>query len=171
MLFQLKGTPEASNAVILRYIARYHFLRDLGVGAMDLGGISPPMIRYLGDEAKRYDAHTLRRFPVAKRSALLACFLVEIHKTILDHIVALHDQLLTKKMREARNAFEQQYRQVRRQSRRGLATLITLGETFLIPSGLQRPLWRPYAASSARTRLAMPLLPARNGNVWRPRRD
>ena len=50
MLFQLKEyPPEASNAVILRYIARYHFLRDLGVGAMDLGGISPPMIRYLGD--------------------------------------------------------------------------------------------------------------------------
>ena len=40
--------------------------------------------------------------------------LVEIHKTILDHIVALHDQLLTKKIREARNAFEQRYRRLRR---------------------------------------------------------
>jgi hypothetical protein len=91
------------------------------------------MIRYCADQAKRYDVHTLRRFPETKRYGLTACFLVEIHKTILDHIVALHDQLLTKKMREARNAFEKRYRQVRRQSRRGLAKLITTGETLLDP--------------------------------------
>ena len=115
MLFQLKEYPaEASYAVILRYIEHYHFLRELGVGTIDLGGISLPMIRYCADQAKRYDVHTLRRFPETKRYGLTACFLVEIHKTILDHIVALHDQLLTKKMREARNAFEKRYRQLRR---------------------------------------------------------
>ena len=104
LLFQLKEYPaEASYAVILRYIEHYHFLRALGVGTIDLGGISLPMIRYCADQAKRYDVHTLRRFPETKRYGLTACFLVEIHKTILDHIVALHDQLLTKKMREARN--------------------------------------------------------------------
>jgi hypothetical protein len=134
LLFQLKEyPPEASPAVILRYIERYRFLQALGVGAIDLCGISLPMIRYLADLAKRYDVHTFRRIPQAKRYALTACFLVEIHKTILDHIVSLHDQLLTKKMREATNAFEQRYRQLRRQYRRGLATLITTGETLLDP--------------------------------------
>src|SRR2546422_5400913 len=134
MLFQLKEYPaEASYSVILRYIEHYHFLRDFGVGTIDLGGISPPMIRYLADQGKRYDVHTLRRFPEAKRYGLTACFLVEIHKTILDHIVSLHDQLLTKKIREARNVFETRYRQVRRQSRQGLAKLITTGETLLDP--------------------------------------
>jgi len=107
MLFQLKEyPPEASPAVILRSIDRYRFLQALGVEAINLHGISLPMIRYLADLAKRYDAHTFRRVPHAKRYALTACFLVEIHKTILDHIVTLHDQLLTKKMREAKNAFE-----------------------------------------------------------------
>jgi hypothetical protein len=133
--FQLKEyPPEASTAVILRYIARYHFLRDLGVGTIDLSRLSLPMVRYFADLAKRYDVYELRRFAPTKRDALMACFLVEIHKTILDHIVALHDQLLTKKMREAKNAFEEHYRQVRRQSRRGLATLITTGETLLDPA-------------------------------------
>src|SRR5438094_10678540 len=42
-------------------------------------------------------------------------------------------QLLTTKMREARNAFEKRYRQLRRQYRRGLAKLITTGETLLDP--------------------------------------
>jgi hypothetical protein len=106
MLFQLKEyPPEASPAVILRYIERYHFLHDLGVETMDLHSISPPLIRYFADMTKRYDVRALRRFPPAKRYTLTACFLVEVHKTILDHIIALHDQLLTKKMREAKNAF------------------------------------------------------------------
>src|SRR5712691_6599707 len=68
MLFQLKEYPaEASYAVILRYIEHYHFLREFGVGTIDLGGIGLPMIRYLADQAKRYDVHTLRRFSETKR--------------------------------------------------------------------------------------------------------
>jgi hypothetical protein len=56
LLFQLQEYPaEASYAVILRYIEHYHFLRELGVGTIDLGGISLPMIRYCADQAKRYD--------------------------------------------------------------------------------------------------------------------
>ena len=38
------------------------------------------MIRYLAELAKRYDVRALRRFPPAKRYALTACFLVEVHK-------------------------------------------------------------------------------------------
>ena len=134
-LFGLKEyPPEASNAVILRYIERYHFLRDLGVGTIDLSSVSAPMIRYLADLTKRYDVRALRRFAPAKRYALTACFLVEAHKTILDHIVALHDQLLTKKMREAKNAFEKHYRELRRHYRRGLAKLIATGDTLLDPA-------------------------------------
>ncbi|MEE8290573.1 MAG: DUF4158 domain-containing protein, partial [Candidatus Tectomicrobia bacterium] len=133
-LFHLKEyPPEASNAVIVRYIERYHFLRDLGVSGIDLRSLSPAMVRYFADVAKRYDVYELRRFAPTKRYALTACFLVEIHKTILDHIVALHDQLLTKKMREAKNAFETRYRTLRRQYRRGLTKLITTGATLLDP--------------------------------------
>ena len=131
-LFYLKEyPPEASNAVILRYIERYHFLRDLGIGGIDLNGIGVPMVRYLADLTKRYNVRALRRFAPAKRYSLAVCFLVESQKTILDHIVGLHDQLLTKKMREAKNAFETRYRQLRRQYRRGLAKLIETGDMLL----------------------------------------
>src|SRR4030095_1643547 len=125
---------EASSAVILRYIARYQCLRDLGVGAIDLSRLSLPMVRYFADLTKRYDVYELRRFAPTKRLALTACFLVEIHKTILDHIVALHDQLLTKKLREARHAFEERHRQLRRHYKPGLMTLITTGKTLLDPA-------------------------------------
>jgi hypothetical protein len=135
MLFQLKEyPPEASPAVILRYIERYQFLHALGVETIDLSSLSLPLIRYFADLTQRYDVRALRRFPPAKRYTLTACFLVEVHKTILDHIVALHDQLLTKKMREAKNAFEKHYRQVRRQSRRGFLKLIATGNTLHDPA-------------------------------------
>ena len=64
---------------------------------MDLRSVSPPLVRYFAEMTKRYDVRALRRFPPAKRYTLTACFLVEVHKTILDHIVALHDQLLTRR--------------------------------------------------------------------------
>jgi hypothetical protein len=99
------------------------------VDTIDLGGVSSPMMGYLADRAKRHAAHTLRRLPQEQRYALTACFLVEIQKTILDHSMALHDPLLSKKLREAPPAFETRYRQVRRQSKRGLATLIQTGKT------------------------------------------
>ena len=113
--------------MILRSIEHYQFLQDSGVSSLDLQGLSPAMLRYCADLAKRTDARALRRFAPAKRYTLTACFLVESHKTILDHLVALHDQLLTKKMREAHHAFEQRYRQLRRQDRRGLTKLIATG--------------------------------------------
>jgi len=48
----------------------------------------------------------------------------ELHKTILDHIVTLHDQLLSKHMRKAKNTFEKRDHRLHRPYRRGLATLI-----------------------------------------------
>ena len=47
--------------------------------------------------------------------------------------MALHDQLLPKKMREAKHAFETRYRTLCRQYRRGLTKLIATGETLLDP--------------------------------------
>ena len=52
----------------------------------------------------------------------------------LDHLVALHDQLLTKKRREAHHAFAQRYQRLRRQYRRGWLKLIATGNTLLDPA-------------------------------------
>ena len=72
-------------------------------------------------------------FPPAKRYTLTACFLVEVHKTILDHIVALHDQLLTKKMREAKMPLKNATARSAGSIGAGLLKLIATGETLLDP--------------------------------------
>ena len=134
MRWQLKAyPPAASSAVLLRSIDRYQCLHTLGGATIALRGLSPPMVRYWADLATRDDARAVRRLPATKRTARAACCLVEIPKTILDHMVALPAQLLTRKLREARHAFAERHRARRRQYQPGLRTLITTGKTLLDP--------------------------------------
>ena len=44
------------------------------------------------DLARRYDAYDLKRFKDQKRYALVASFLGESRKILLDHLAKMHDQ-------------------------------------------------------------------------------
>jgi hypothetical protein len=125
--------PEATPTAIKAYLDRYHRVWDLGVDQIDLRDIRPGVIEHLAQLTRRYDVHTLRRFPPARRHALLLCFLVEVHKTLLDYLVAMHDQLLTTKWREARHVHEKRLRTLRRRVRPSVATLIATGQSLLHP--------------------------------------
>jgi hypothetical protein len=84
-LFTLKQyPPEANAAAILNHLERWDRLRSLGVGRIDLTGASPVLVQELAQMARRYDADDLKRFAPAKRYALVACFLVETQRTLLD---------------------------------------------------------------------------------------
>ena len=142
-LFRLKQyPPEAKATAIKEYIERYHLVSALGVEHLDLNGISLEIIDSLSALAQRYDVTALKRFPATKRYAMVACFLVDAQKTILDHIVAMHDQLLTAKFRQSNNVFEKRYRQIRRQYKKGLGVLIATGKALLDPD---RPREAPLA--------------------------
>ena len=69
--------------------------------------------------------------PAEKRYALMTCFLFEISKTLLDHIVDMNDKFLTMVERKARNRFEEKYRKLRRQAQRGLTTAVETLESLL----------------------------------------
>jgi hypothetical protein len=55
----------------------------------------------------KYNAQALKRFSAATRHAMLACLLVEAQKSLLDHLVTMHDQFVTGMARRSRNAFEE----------------------------------------------------------------
>jgi len=131
-LFQLKEyPPEASPASILTYVERSFLLPSLGVSQIDLAGFSTPLIDHLSQLARKYDAQTLKRFAADIRHAMLACFLADAQKTILDHVIAMHDQFLTTLFRRSRNSFEQRHRDFRRRAKRGVATLLEAMEILL----------------------------------------
>ena len=125
--------PEATATALKTYIDRYHLVRDLGLAQLDLSDMRPGIIEHLARLTRRYDVRALRRFPAPRRYALVLCFLVEMQKTLLDYVVAMHDQLLTTKCREARHVYEERLRTLRRRVRPGVATLIATGQCLLHP--------------------------------------
>ena len=106
-LFRLKDYPKSANAAVIKGdIVRLRLIEELlGEGA-GLDDLDPMIVRQLGQLGHRYDAGDLRRFAKPKRDALVACYLVESRKTLLDQIVEMNDQFLTGMNRRARNVVE-----------------------------------------------------------------
>ena len=90
------------------------------VGAGDPGAIDAKIIRQLGQLGRRYDAGDLRRFAKPKRDALVACYLIEARKPLLDHLVEMNDQFLTGMNRRARNTVKVNEPGLRRRARVGM---------------------------------------------------
>jgi TnpA family transposase len=133
-LFQFKQyPPEANAAAILAHLDRLKRLRSLGGGQIDLTGIGTVLVQELAQLTRRYDVDDLKRFAPSKRYALVACFLAQTQKTLLDQTVAMNDQYLTTMCRRSRNAFEAQHREFRRRVKKALETLLAATEILVDP--------------------------------------
>jgi hypothetical protein len=132
-LAEFKRSPvEPSAAQLSCLIGRYEELQQLGIVKLDFAALNPAAVLHLSRLAKCYTARALRRIePPEKRYALIACFLFETAKTLLDHIIDMNDKLLTAVERKARNRFEEKYRRLRRNAQRGLSTAVSTLETLL----------------------------------------
>ena len=139
LLFYLKEYPPAAKTKsILDYLKRYHLVRSFVAGNIDLTEINPGLVRHLAFLCKRFDAFSLRRFSSEKRWALLACFLVETEKTLLDHLAEMHDQFMTEMTRHARSAYEKKSREFRRKAKTGMDTLLLAVEDLLAADSKRR---------------------------------
>jgi hypothetical protein len=58
---------------------------------------------------------------------------VEAERSLLDHLVEMHDQYLTTMWRRARHAFEERHRQLRRRAREGVETVLLAIDILLAP--------------------------------------
>lgn len=132
-LAEFKRSPvEPSAAQLSRLIRRYQELQQLGLNELDFRAFNPQTILHLSRLAKCYTAWALRRItPAEKRYALMACFLFETSKTLLDHIVDMNAKCLTTVERKARNRFEDKYRKLRRHAQRGLSMAVETLESLL----------------------------------------
>lgn len=120
-LFRLKDYPKSANAAAINGdIVRLGLIEELlGAGA-ELDDLDPKIVRQLGELGRRYDAGDLRRFAKPKRAALVACYLVEARKTLLDQIIEMNDLFLTAMNRRSRTAVEKRRKSMRRRARDGL---------------------------------------------------
>src|SRR3954465_3424499 len=120
-LFRLKDAPRSATAAAIKGdIVRLCLIEQLLGDGVGFEGVDPKVIRHLGQLGRRYDAGDLRRFAKPKRDALVACYLVEARKTLLDQIVEMNDLFLTGMNRRSRTAVEIRRKNLRRRARDGL---------------------------------------------------
>jgi len=99
--FRFKApAPEAKPEAIGDFVDQLRELETLGVPEIDLG-LGAQLTAYLADLGACYDARDLRRFAPAKRHTLLASYLVERYRWLLDQLVEMHAQYLTAMSRRA----------------------------------------------------------------------
>jgi len=131
-LSRFKEAPPAAKApAIAASLARWDLLNSLLGSGVDLSHVTPQLLQHLAQLGRRYDALALKRFSAEKRYTLVAAFLVETQKTLLDQIIAAHDQYMTGLDRRARLAFDEKHRSLRRRAKIGTDTLIEAVETLL----------------------------------------
>src|SRR5271166_3374643 len=120
-LFRLKDYPKSANAVVIKSdIVRLRLIEELLGAGGELDELDPKIVRQLGELGRRYDAGDLRRFAKPKRVALVACYLVEARKIMLDQIVEMNDLFLTAMNRRSRTTVEKRRKTMRRRARDGL---------------------------------------------------
>ena len=133
-LFRLKDYPKSANAGVIKGdIVRRRLIEQLLETGAGLDDLDPKIIRQLGQLGRNYDAGDLRRFAKPKRDALVACYLVEARKTLLDQIVEMNDLFLTGMNRRSRNSVENQRKGLRRRARDGLHCLLGAIDARLWP--------------------------------------
>ncbi len=131
-LFSLKKyPPEANPKRLAGQIKHYQLLNSMGIDQIDLSQVNTGLVRHVAALVRHYDVWALRRFGPRKRYAMVACFLSEAVKTILDQVAAMHDQYMIKMLRRARNIYEKSYRKTRRRARKDLAVLLNAVECLL----------------------------------------
>lgn len=132
ILLQLKQyPPEPRPDAINAYLDRAETLHSVGAGEIDLSGFRREVVIHFADLVRRYDADRLKRLVPPKRYAMVACFLAEANKSVLDHLVEMHHVFLTGLERRAKRAFENHYRALRQQSRRNLRVVLDALEAVL----------------------------------------
>jgi Domain of unknown function (DUF4158) len=132
LLFRLKeypprGTPQTISA----YLECYHTAARAAWNLTEIRGVSQALIEHLAHATKRHDAWYLNRLPELKRYAMVACFLVEARKTILDHLIDMNDQHLTKLVGECRKIAEERQRKYWTLTREGQDLLVDSVEWML----------------------------------------
>ncbi len=93
--------------------------------------LTPAFLDYFFKQAKRYNATDIKRFADHKRYAMMICFLLETRKTLLDHLVVMHDQYVLEMCRETRNVHEKKHRDVRKRQKRAIDVMLGITDFIL----------------------------------------
>ena len=134
-----KESPEALHGLLDQLTA----LRSLGLTARPaLADIHPATRRLLARWGYRYSVWNLRRFSVAKRCAIVICFLQAARAEITDGIVEMQDKLITAVHNKARKRYEELLQATEEARMRAVEVLEGVG-TLVLDDSI--PVWSKYS--------------------------
>lgn len=131
-LQSLKQPPgQASPTSILRLIEKLEMIQATGVLALDLSWLNNNYQRSMTRYVKRCSATRLRELKSSRRYSVLVCFLWQTHRDTIDHIVDMHDKIVTGVYSRAQTEIDEETRRQRKMLRASLTTLRTIGRVLL----------------------------------------
>ncbi len=132
LFFLLKAyPPSATISSIQSYLERYQTLEGIGMSRLETQFVDPAFIDYLYKLTRRYNARDIKRFKEHKRYAMMACFLLETRKGLLDHLVKMHDQFIMDMLRKAKHIHEIKHREFRKRQKKAIDTVLDTTQLIL----------------------------------------
>lgn len=130
--YKLKEYPPSARISSLKnYLNRYQVLEQTGIDSFEGELIDPSFQHYLFKLTKNYSSKYLNRFKEHKRYAMMVCFLIETRKTLLDHLVKMHDQYISDTCRQSKRIHEKKHRDCRKKQKKAVDIVLDAGETII----------------------------------------
>jgi hypothetical protein len=128
----LKQPPgTASPPAMHRLVKKLERIQTTGVLTVDLTWLNNNYQRALTRYAQRCSADRLRQLQANHRYAVLTCFLRQVYQDTIDHMVDMHDKLMTGIYNRAQTEIDEETKRRRKMLRTSLLTLQTLGQVIL----------------------------------------
>jgi TnpA family transposase len=128
----LKNTPGLPSPGSMQQLTdKTKQIKNTGVLDIDFSWLNNNYQLALYHYAKRSSADRLRALKGSRRYSVLTCFLLQIYKDTIDHIVDMHDKLISRIYKHAQRDIDEKMKKQRKNIRVSLSTLKIMGAIIL----------------------------------------
>ncbi len=128
----LKQPPkQASPKAMMHLIDKLEQIETTGLLSIDLSWLNNNYQRSLTHYARRCSANRLRQLLPARRYAVLACFLWQTYQDTIDHMVDMHDKIMTGVFSRAETQIDEEMRKQRKVLQASLDSFRTISRVLL----------------------------------------
>ena len=131
---RLKQPPgQASPKSMLGLVHKMEQIEETGILAINLSWLNNNYQRSLTRHAQRFSADRLRQLVPARRYAVLVCFLWQTYRDTIDHMVDMHDKIMTGVYSRAESQVDEEMRKRRKVLQASLDSFHTIGRRRTAP--------------------------------------
>jgi len=128
----LKQVPDKpSPGAMSRLAEKLQLIQETGVLTVDLSWLNNNYQRSLTRYARRCSADRLRNLQAKHRYAVLPCFLWQVYRDTIDHMIDMYGKLMNGVYNRAQAEIDEQTKNQRQMIRSSLTTLHTLADAIL----------------------------------------